>query len=129
MLDRIYKKLLDKVNKYSFYFVIALGILLALSLQRSVVRINKAGDRIQEQEEKVQKLENEKKELEARLNEVKSNEFIEAQLRDKLGLAKEGEIVVVLPDEETVKKFAPHIEEEKEELPPPNWKKWLDLFI
>ena len=33
-----------------------------------------------------------------------SDEFIEKQLRDKLGLAKKGEIILILPDEETLKK-------------------------
>ena len=44
-------------------------------------------------------------------------------------MAKEGEIVVILPDPETVRKFAPSIYTEEEPLPDPNWKKWLKLFL
>ncbi len=43
-------------------------------------------------------------------------------------MAKEGEIIIVLPDEEILGTLAPNLEEEEEALPDPNWKKWLKLF-
>ena len=67
--------------------------------------------------------------MEQRLAEVKGEEYIEKQLRDNLGLAKEGEIVVVLPDEEILRKIAPSVPEEEDILPDPTWKKWLKLFF
>ncbi|MDP3994252.1 MAG: hypothetical protein Q8P91_00270, partial [bacterium] len=60
--------------------------------------------------------------------EAKKQEYIEKQLRDKLGLSKEGETIVVLPDADTLRKLVPPIPGEEEILPDPNWKKWLKLF-
>jgi hypothetical protein len=68
-------------------------------------------------------------ELGKRLAEVKSQDYIEKQLRDKLGLAKPGEIVVVMPDADTLRKLAPKPVEEEAVLPDPTWKKWLRLFF
>lgn len=71
----------------------------------------------------------EQKELLKLKEKVISEEFIEKQARDKLGLAKEGEVVVVLPDEETLKKLAPPDEEEVFlEIAPP-WKQWVRMFF
>ncbi len=90
--------------------------------------MKQVGLKIEKEKEKIEKLKQENEELQKNLEIVKSEEFIEKQLRDKLGMAKEGEIVVILPDAEEVKKFAPRIDEEEEVLPDPNWKKWIHLF-
>jgi hypothetical protein len=83
---------------------------------------------IEEAQEQVDKLKEENQRLEEKIKEVRNIEFVEKQLRDKLGLAKEGEIVIVLPEDEVLRKLAPKIEEEEEVLPDPNWKKWMQLF-
>jgi len=59
---------------------------------------------------------------------VKSAEFLEKEAREKLGLAREGEVVVILPEnvEELISANQPQISENQEE---PNWKKWLKLFF
>ena len=49
--------------------------------------------------EKLHKLEVENRNLKNKLENVKSNDFIEEEARNKLGLAKEGEIIVIIPDE------------------------------
>jgi phosphoglycerate-specific signal transduction histidine kinase len=90
--------------------------------------MKEVGMKIEKEKEKIEKLKKEKEELQKDVEMARSEEFIEKQLRDNLGLAKEGEIVVILPDYETVKKFAPGIEEEEDLLPEPNWKKWVNLF-
>lgn len=77
---------------------------------------------------RVEKLQKENEELQLKIEEAKKQEYIEKQLRDKLGLSKEGEIIVVLPDADTLRKLVPPIPEEEEILPDPNWKKWLKVF-
>ena len=84
--------------------------------------------RIEEEKERIEVLEQEREELQEKLEFVQSEEYIEKQLRDNLGLAKEGEIVVILPAEEIVKKFAPRIDEEEEIPLEANWKMWMKLF-
>jgi cell division protein FtsB len=100
-----------------------------LSIFRNLSKLNKAKGKVAKVEQNIEKLIRENKELEERLKEVQSTQFVEKEIRDKLGLAKEGEIVVVLPDEEILRKLAPKIEEEETELPDPNWKKWIKLFL
>ena len=117
-----------KLKSYYIYVGLFLGFLFLLSLIRNISKIADAEKRISKAQERVEKLRKENEETERRLAEVKGEEYIEKQLRDKLGLAKEGEIVVVLPDEETLRKIAPGIAEEEDVLPDPTWKKWLKLF-
>ena len=67
--------------------------------------------------------------MQEKLDKVQSEEFIEKQLRDILGMVREGEIVIILPEDDIVRSFAPKFEKEEEVLPDPNWKKWLKLFF
>ncbi len=121
-------KLKAKVRSSYLYLGLFLGFLFLLSLVRNVSKIADAEKRISRARERVENLKKENEETERRLAEVRGEEYIEKQLRDKLGLAKEGEIVVVLPDEEILRKIAPGIPEEEDVLPDPTWKKWLKLF-
>lgn len=70
-------------------------------------------------------LEAQKKEnnfLQQKLSYVKSNEFVEKEARDKLGLVKNNEYIVIAPEQDAKK-------EEVEKTEDPNWKKWLKLFF
>lgn len=122
------EKLKQKFIKIRIYALILFVFLFALSLFRNVLKVNEVKNRIQREREKVQKLEEEGKILEEELKKMQRNEFLESQLRDKLGLAKKGESVVILPDIETLRKLVPEIPDEKDYLPDPPYKKWLKLF-
>lgn len=118
----------NKVERYSGFFLIFLSLILLLSLARNVLKIRKSEQKIRQAEEGVAKLKMENEELQQKLGETTQAEYVEKQLRDKLGLAREGEIVVVLPDDETLRKLAPKPVEEEETLPDPTWRKWIHLF-
>ena len=124
-----WEKVNNKLKSYYLYLGLFLGFLFLLSLIRNVSKIVDAESRIDKARGRVEKLRKENEELERRVAEVKGEEYIEKQLRDKLGLAKEGDIVVVLPDEDTLRKIAPSVPEEEDVLPDPIWKKWLKLFL
>ncbi|KKQ53081.1 hypothetical protein A2865_04295 [Candidatus Woesebacteria bacterium RIFCSPHIGHO2_01_FULL_39_17] len=123
----------DRVKKIYEKFVslilLILLLILSLSLFRSISKTKQNALLIKKERDRVEALSKEKQRLEEELQKVHSEEYIEKQLRDKLGLAKEGEIIVILPEDSVVRKFAPKVEEEEEVLPDPNWKKWLQLFI
>ena len=119
----------SKFRSLPNYLVIGLIVMLIFSLLGDIKRVRKAEKLISERQNNLEKLENEQEELKVRLEEVQSEEYIEKQIRDNLNLAKEGEIVVVLPPDDVLRKLAPKIEEEEVTLPDPNWKKWLQLFI
>jgi len=122
------EKLKQRLIKARVYVLIILVFLFGLSLFKNILKINEAKNRIQKEKEKVIKLEQEGRILEEELKKMQGNEFLETQLRDKLGLAKKVESVVILPDPETLKKLVPEIPDEKDYLPDPPYKKWLKIF-
>lgn len=103
-------------------------MILASSLIKSLKRIKEGNTVIEKTKVKLEKINEENKKLAEQLEVTQSEEFIEKQLRDKLGLAKEGEIIIILPEASIVKKLAPQIPEEEEVKPKPNWRKLLELF-
>ena len=117
------------VEKFSGYIILGLVVLMIFSLFGSISKMKDVNLVVNKEIAKIEALKKEKERLQADLEKAQSEEFMEKQLRDKLGMAKEGEIVVILPDAETVKKFAPSINSEEETLPDPNWRKWLKLFL
>jgi len=128
MLDDVFNKFEAKYRKFIAYIVLLLIVLLTVSLFKGIARVVVANKRITKAETIYKELEKERGKLEQDLSFVKSDEFVEKQLRDKLGLSKEGETILVLPDEETLKRLATATEHEEDRLPDPNWKKWLNLF-
>jgi len=128
MFEKFTEKLKEKLGVYSNYLLIFIFLLMLVSLIRNVLRVVESNKRIGKAQDQVEKLKKENEELEEKLAVTRSEGYIEKQLRDKLGLAKEGEIVIVLPDEKILETLAPKLEEEEETLPDPNWKKWLKMF-
>ena len=122
----ILKRLSRKIYLYLFLLVL---FFLSLSFIRTISNIKRVEQKIADKEQEVQKKKEAESELQKKLEFAKSSEFMEKQLRDKLGLVKEGEIVVVLPPPEVLRQFAPKYEDEKEIPPEPNWRKWLKLFL
>ncbi len=108
--------------------LVFLVVMLSISLIRNISKMKQTQSLVEEEKKRLENLKKEKEEVEKNLQKVHSEEYIEKQLRDKLGMAKEGEIIVILPEESIVRKFAPKPDEEEETLPDPNWKKWLHLF-
>ncbi len=129
MFENLADKLKSKMHEFIPYVLLLTALFLAFSVVRNVFKILKAGERIRQEREKVEELRLENEGLKEEVKLVQGQEFLEKQARDKLGLAKEGEIVLVLPEKETLKLFILETKEEKETLPDPNWKKWLKLFF
>ena len=113
-------------RKIISFTILIIGIGLIINLSRDILRLLKAGERIEQAQFRVKELERENIELQELEEYYQSEEFIEEQARNKLNLAQEGETVVILP---------PNVEElvgwqEEEKLPEiPNWKRWFKLFF
>lgn len=60
--------------------------------------------------------------LKERLSYVKTDRFVEEEAREKLGLTKQGEKIVILP-----KKGGKIDQQQAEDKP--NWQKWWDVFF
>ncbi len=101
-------------------------IFITWSLIGQIMTTVKSGDRLQEDADKLHSLEVKNKELKNKLEEVKKPSFVEQQARDKLGLAREGETLVIIPDEKLNQVLG--VTEKKAEIRLPNWQGWLRLF-
>ena len=64
---------------------------------------------VQAEKAKVEKMKEDNAALTAQIAQIQSPEFIEGQIRNKLGLVKPGEAIVVLPDADTLRKLAPQM--------------------
>ena len=100
--------------------VLVMGVF-TVRLSANVWRLWKAGDRIKDAESGVRSQELENQELKKRLAEVQSPEFIEKEAREKLGLGKPGEEIVVLPEVPAMPSM-PVVGE-------PNWRRWWKLYM
>jgi len=118
----------ERFKGYILYLVVLVLVLIAVSLVRNILRISQAENRVGDVRDRVENLKQENEKLKDELGKVEGEAYVEFQARDKLGLTKEGEIVVVLPKEDVLRKIAPKIEEEEEFLPESTWQKWLKLF-
>ena len=113
------------IKKIIPVIVILVVLLIIYNLINQISTSFKAGEILLQAADKVNKLEIKNKELKKRLSEIKSPAFIEQQARDKLGLSKEGETVVVIPQE----KIKQVLGEKAVSVPRlPNWQGWLRLF-
>ena len=112
------------INLIAVFFV----ILILASFVQNLSKMKQTRREIEREKLELEAAKREKEEVEEKLRKVQSEEYIEKQLRDNLGLAKEGEIIVILPEADIVRKFAPKEEVEEIVLPDPNWMKWAKAF-
>lgn len=106
-----------------------LALFLLISTAKNIAKVSSINKAVEREKERVEKMKEENLKLEQQIAQTQGEAFIEKQIRNKLGLAKAGEAIVVLPDPDIIKKLAPQTPIEENTLPDPNWKKWLKLFI
>lgn len=105
-------------------------ILVLASISRGVLRMVASQNRVGEAEVHLAELKADQEKLKSELEAIQSGFNKERLARDKLGLAKEGEIVIVLPEEGVLRRLSPRrLTEEKTESLSPNWKKWWELLV
>jgi len=117
-----------KAKKILGLVVWFLTILLLLSTVKNLGKVANMRVTVQKEKDKVEKMKEENSKLEEQIAQTQGEAYIEKQIRDKLGLARQGEAIVVLPDAEILRKLAPQMPVEEDSLPDPNWKKWMKLF-
>ena len=114
-------------NRIVTLLLLVFFMLFISSLSQTSKKIQKVNLEITLREEELKKLKEEQSELKIKLEEITSQEYIEKQLRNELGLTKENEIVLVLPPDDILIKLLPVVEEEVLEIKP-NWQKWAEVF-
>ncbi len=95
---------------------------------KDILGILKKKEEIKKEQLKLERLKAKNEELKKQLEYVKTPEFIEKEAREKLNLARPGEVVVILPENVSeIVDIGKEQKPSKEEKP--NWKKWLNLFF
>jgi cell division protein FtsB len=102
--------------------VIALGFFLINTI-KNLFQIQRSGSVVEELENELDRKQSHNKFLQEQLKYVQTNEFIERESREKLGLVKKGEVVVQEKLESSI-----NVDIEQN-LSRPNWKQWLELFM
>ena len=87
------------VRRIILALIILVFVVIAYNLTSQIFNTLKSGDRVSEASERLAQLEAKNKDLRNKLVQVNSGEFIEEEARNKLGLTKEGETLVIIPDE------------------------------
>lgn len=106
--------------------IILLSLVIAYSLLGQITDALRSGDRLSSQAEAVYKLEAKNRQLKKRLSEVQSAEFIEQQARNKLGLGRAGETIVIIPEDKLKSLMGAS---QSAEVRLPNWLGWLRVFF
>lgn len=117
------------MKKYFKHILLIVTVFLVVSISRSTVNMLDRGKALDKAKENVEVLEKEQARLLKLQEKADSDQFVEKEARNKLGLSRPGETVVVLPPEDVLRKFAPPAEKESfvEELP--IYKRWTRLFF
>lgn len=115
------------MKKILYLLIIIASIYIMNNLVRSIYSLWQKKDLITAAKMQLAQQQNENEKLQDQLKQVKRNDFIEEEARDKLFMVKDGEKVVILPhlqDDQTGQ--GTPIQEEKPKTPV--WQQWLALF-
>ena len=107
--------------------IIAIVLVIAFNLVTQIINTIKSGDRLSVQAEIVYSLEAKNRELKKKLTQIQSPQFIEEQARDKLGLSKAGETIVVIPEEKLKQILG--ASNSAQIIRFPNWLGWFKVFF
>lgn len=114
-------------RKIALILVLILVIVITYNLSSRIYSALRAGERLTEALDKLHQVEIKNKELQQQLKEAATADFVEQQARDKLGFAREGETVMVIPPSKIEQVLGIAKEATIERLP--NWLGWLKVFF
>lgn len=100
--------------------------LFAYSLITRTMEAVKSGERLSKSADQLYKLEAQNKLLKGLLTQVKSPDYIEEEVRNKLGFVKKGETIVVIPEEKLKLVLGAS---QSAVIRLPNWLGWLKVFF
>lgn len=105
------------------WIIVIVGLWVAGNQIGSVIRLYRSGDKMKEASVELSQLESQKSDLQKKLASVDNSEYIERELRDKLGYGRAGETILVLPKSTQT---AGQTSDPPEEA---NWRQWWNLYI
>lgn len=115
------------IKKIVLGLIVLVILVIAYNLIIQIMEATKSGERLSQAAEVVYRLEIKNKQLKKKLSQIRAPEFIEEEIRNKLGLAKKGETVVVIPEEKL--KLVLGASSSAQNIRLPNWLGWLRVFF
>lgn len=114
-----------KLGGYQWWKPILWGleIITIFSLIGSIMNVWKKKDVVGDRKDVLSQVEAENERLKQKLSEAQSQTFVEREAREKLGLVKPGEIIVL------VRGATPSAQERPRATELSNWRKWWQLFF
>jgi cell division protein FtsL len=128
-MKRAAENLKIKAKRLLGYAIWVFVVILLISTVRNINSVRNIQSQVDSEKLKVEKMKEENAQLQAQINQAQSQDYIEKQIRNELGLSKPGEAIVVLPDPDVIRKLAPVTPVEEDTLPDPNWVRWEKLFF
>lgn len=106
--------------------IILLVLFITYSLLIQIMDALKSSERLSSAADTVYQLEARNRALKSKVAQIQSPQFIEEQARNKLGLSKSGETIVIIP-EEKLRQILGATESAQVRLP--NWLGWFKVFF
>jgi cell division protein FtsB len=114
-------------KKIILFTSLGVAILIAYGLIAQIFNTIHSGDRLEQATNELNQLQLKNSELKRKLDEVKTDYFVEKEARDKLNLSREGETIIVIPDERINQILGK--DKMNDAIRLPNWQGWLKLFF
>lgn len=112
-------------RNFLLFLAVLVGTILVVNSLRRLISFRSTAQQVKEAEKRLEILGRENEALKSELEYKKSKEFAESEIRNKLGLVKEGETVVILPKDDSSNQQP----KTSNQQPGANWQKWWNLFF
>ncbi|OGG18511.1 hypothetical protein A2721_01855 [Candidatus Gottesmanbacteria bacterium RIFCSPHIGHO2_01_FULL_47_48] len=113
-----------KRDRLARVVIIGLCLYFIVTTVSGTVELWRSGEKVTRREEELAKLEKEKGELVRKDKEAGTKDYLERIAYDKLGLARPGEEVIIVPEDVLASPSGEVAVREEE-----NWKKWANLIF
>ena len=100
-----------------------------VSLSRSVVDLWQRRAIVKKEQERLVLVEQRHQELTERLKTVQTPAFVEKEARERLGMAREGDTVIIMDNMGSEKEEQGGVSISRYREPVPNWKRWWQVFF
>lgn len=101
---------------------IIISVAFIVQLTHSISDLGKRGGVVEEAQMRLQKVQDENNKLKEEAMYVVSSQFVEEQARNKLNMARPGEVVAMVPKQSPTPTPTPTA------VPKQNWELWMDAF-
>lgn len=115
------------LKKISSFVIITIVSIAIFNLGKQIFEAFNASNRVTQEASSLSDLQKQNQNLKERLRQVSQYDFIESVARDKLGMSKPGDTVVIIPKSSIDNILG--AQKKVEEIQLPNWQGWLKLIF